>query len=410
MATQVNEWGRATFASLRVRNFRLYFIGQIISQSGTFMQSIAQAWLVLKLTNSGAALGLIAALQNLPVLLFAPLGGMLADRHSKRRLLLLTQAGFGLLALLLGALVFANVAQLWMVAAISFLFGIVNCIDNPTRQSFVVEMVGPAQLRNAVSLNSTMFNLSRIIGPALAGLVIAAVGIAPCFIYNGLSYGAVIAMLLMMHAAELHADIRVGSGRGQLADGFRYAFSTAILRDILILMAIIGTLTYEFQVSLPLLAEFTFNGNAASYAALSSALGVGAVIGGLLTASRKHTSFDTVVVAALLFGLAALFASVMPSLLTAVGAVVVLGFFSIYFSSSANTTIQLASNPEMRGRVMALWTMAVLGSTTLGGPIIGFVGQQIGARWSVAVGGIAAVIAAAYGFLAVRRTRERPTA
>lgn len=403
MTTQVTEWGRATFASLRVRNFRLYFIGQTISQSGTFMQSVAQAWLVLKLTNSGAALGLIAALQNLPVLLFAPLGGLLADRYSKRALLLITQAAFGLLALLLGGLVIAGAAQLWMVAAIAFCFGLVNCIDNPTRQAFVVEMVGPAQLRNAVSLNSTMFNLSRIIGPAIAGLLIAAVGIAPCFIFNGVSYGAVIAMLGLMNAAEFHAEIRVGSGRGQLADGFRYAFSTPILRDILILMAIIGTLTYEFQVSLPLLAEFTFHGNAASYAALSSALGVGAVIGGILTASRKSTSFGVVVAAAFLFGLAALVASLMPSLVTAVAAVVVLGFFSIFFSSTANTTLQLASAPEKRGRVMALWTMAVLGSTTLGGPVIGAIGQQVGARWSLATGGVAAVIAAAYGFLATRR-------
>jgi MFS family permease len=407
MAVQVTKWGRATFSSLGVRNYRLYFIGQTISQSGTFMQQVAQAWLVLKLTNSGAALGLIAALQNLPILLFAPLGGVLADRFSKRTLLLLTQAAFGLLALILGVLVIANVAQLWMVAVLAFLFGLVNCVDNPTRQSFVVEMVGPDQLRNAVSLNSTMMNLSRIIGPAIAGVLIASVGMAPCFILNGLSYGAVIVTLLMMAAAELLPAARVSSGRGHVAEGFRYAFSTPVVRDVLVIMAIIGTLTYEFQVSLPLLAEFTFNGNASSYAALSAGLGIGAVIGGLVTASRKSTSFDTLVVAATLFGLAALLAASMPTLTLAVIAVVLLGFCSIYFSSTGNTSLQLSSDPQMRGRVMALWSMAVLGSTTIGGPVIGLIGQQVGARWALATGGIAAVIAAGYGILASRGKLQR---
>ena len=403
MSLQLAKWGRGTFASLWVRNYRLYFIGQTISQSGTFMQQVAQAWLVLKLTNSGTALGLIAALQNLPVLLFAPLGGILADRFSKRTLLLVTQTAFGFLALLLGALVISGLVRLWMVAALAFCFGIINCIDNPTRQSFVVEMVGEPQLRNAVSLNSTMMNLSRIIGPAVAGAVIAAVGMAPCFVLNGLSYGAVIITLIIMQAGQLHPAVRANSGRGQIAEGFRYAFSTPILRDILVIMAIIGTLTYEFQVSLPLLAEFTFQGNASSYALLTSALGIGAVIGGIVTASRKSTSFKTLVVAALLFGLAALVVAFMPTLELAVAAVVLLGFCSIYFSATGNTTLQLASNPEMRGRVMALWSMAVLGSTTLGGPIIGFIGQHIGARWGLATGGVAAVAAAAYGLLATRR-------
>jgi MFS family permease len=403
MALQFAKWGRQTFASLGVRNYRLYFVGQMISQAGTFMQQVAQAWLVLKLTNSGTALGLIAALQSLPVLFFAPLGGILADRFPKRTVLLLTQAGFGLLALLLGALVIADKAQLWMVAALAFAFGLINCVDNPTRQAFVVEMVGPSQLRNAVSLNSTMFNVSRIIGPALAGVLIAAVGMAPCFITNGLSYSAVIVTLLAMQVAELHADVRQSRGRPRLAEGFRYAFSTPLLRDILIIMAIIGTLTYEFQVSLPLLAQFTFQGNASSYAALTSALGIGSVMGGLVTASGKSTSFRTLVVAALLFGLTALLTASMPTLRLAIAACILLGFCSIYFSSTGNTTIQLASDPQMRGRVMALWSMAVLGSTAIGAPVIGFIGQHAGARWGLATGGIAAVFAAAYGFRAHRR-------
>jgi MFS family permease len=402
MALQLSQWGRVTFASLWVRNYRLYFIGQTISQAGTFMQQVAQAWLVLKLTNSGTALGLIAALQNLPILLFAPFGGTLADRYSKRKLLVLTQIGFGALALLLGALVLTGLVRLWMVAASALCFGLINCVDNPTRQSFVVEMVGAPQLRNAVSLNSTMMNLARIIGPAIAGVLITAAGLAPCFILNGLSYGAVIIMLLAMRVGELFTPIRAGRGKGQIADGIRYAFSTPILRNILVIMAIVGTLTYEFQVSLPLLAEFTYGGNAGSYAALTSALGIGAVVGGIVTASRKSTSFNTLVLAACLFGLTALLAAFMPTLALAVAGVVLLGFCSIYFASTGNTTLQLASDPQMRGRIMALWSMAVLGSTTIGGPIVGIIGQQFGARWGLAIGGLAALVAAAYGTLSTR--------
>jgi MFS family permease len=409
MSLQLAKWGRVTFASLWVRNYRLYFIGQTISQSGTFMQQVAQAWLVLKLTNSGTALGLIAALQNLPILLFAPLGGTLADRFSKRKLLIFTQTGFGLLALILGALVITNLVQLWHVAALALCFGLINCIDNPTRQSFVVEMVGAPQLRNAVSLNSTMMNLSRIVGPAIAGVLITLVGMAPCFIINGLSYAAVIIMLLAMRGSELYAASAVRRGAGQIVEGFRYAFSTPILRNMLVIMAIIGTLTYEFQVSLPLLAEFTFHGDASSYAALTSALGIGAVIGGIVTASRKMTSFNTLVVAAFMFGGAALLAAFMPTLSLAVVGVVLLGFCSIYFSSTGNTTLQLSSDPQMRGRIMALWSMAMLGSTTIGGPVIGFIGQQFGPRWGLATGGIAALAAATFGFLAMQRAgRVKP--
>lgn len=396
-------WGHATFASLWVRNYRLYYIGQVISQSGTFLQGVAQAWLVLKLTNSGTALGLIAALQNLPVLLFAPLGGALADRFPKRKVLLFTQTGFGLLAFILGALVVTGLVRVWMVAALAFCFGLINCVDNPTRQSFVIEMVGAPQLRNAVSLNSTMMNLSRILGPALAGILITAVGLAPCFFINGLSYGAVVLMLLAMRSAELLPVAVAGRGRGQIADGFRYVYHTPALRDILVIAAIIGTLTYEFQVSLPLLAQYTFHGGAAGYAALTSALGVGAVIGGVVTAGRKSTSFQTMVLAAALFGTAALAASLMPSLTLAILAVVVLGFCSIFYSSTGNTTLQLSSDPQMRGRVMALWAVAMLGSTTVGGPAIGWIGEHVDPRWALATGGLAALVAAAYGLTALRR-------
>lgn len=403
MAQAFRQIGESTFSSLRIRNYRLYYIGQIISNCGTWMQSIAQAWLVLKLTNSGTALGLITALQSIPVLVLGPWGGVLADRFPKRKLLILTQLAFGILALILGVLVATGAVRLWMVAALAFGFGLTNVIDNPTRQSFVVEMVGESELKNAVTLFSSLVNLSRIIGPTIAGILITTIGLAPCFIVNGLSYGAVVVMLLVMRASELHPTARLVRARGQVIAGLSYVWSTSVLRDLLVIMAIIGTLTYEFQVSLPLIAQFAFHGNAASYAALSASLGVGAVVGGLVTASRKKTSFQAVVLAALLFGAATLGASLMPTLGMAVAALVIVGFCSITFSAMGNTTLQLTSMPQMRGRVMSLWAIAFLGSTTIGGPIIGFIGQHVGPQWTLATGGLAALVAGAYGVVALRR-------
>jgi len=403
VAQALRQIGQSTFSSLRIHNYRLDFFGQVISSSGTWMQSIAQAWLVLTLTSSGTALGLVTALQSLPVLLFGPFGGVLADRFAKRKLLIITQSVFGLLALVQGTLVATGVVRLWMVAALAFAFGLTKVIDSPTRQSFVVEMVGEGELKNAVTLFSTLVNMSRIVGPAIAGILITTIGLAPCFILNGLSYGAVVVMLLVMRASELHPAARLSHARGQVIAGLRYVWSTPVLRDVLVMMALIGTLTYEFQVSLPLIAQLTFHGNAASYAVLSASFGVGAVVGGLLTASRKATSFRAVVLAALLFGATALAASVMPTLGLVAVALVAVGFCSINFSAMGNTTLQLASIPEMRGRVMSLWVIAFLGSTTIGGPIIGFIGQHVSPQWALATGGLAALVAGAYGLSALRR-------
>jgi MFS family permease len=405
VAQTVRQIGQSTFSSLRIRNYRLYFTGQVISNSGTWMQSIAQAWLVLQLTGSGTALGLVTALQALPVLLLGSFGGVVADRFPKRRVLIVTQSVLGCLALVQGVLVATGAVRLWMVAALAFAFGLTNAIDNPTRQSFVVEMVGEEELKNAVTLFSTLVSLSRIVGPAIAGILITAIGLAPCFILNGLSYGAVVIMLLVMRARELRPAARLAQARGQVIAGLRYVASTPVLRDILIMMALIGTLTYEFKVSLPLLAQGTFHGNAAGYAVLSACFGMGAVIGGLITASRKATSFRRVVVAALLLGAAVLAASLMPTLGLAALALVAVGFCSIVFTATGNTTLQLISTPEMRGRVMSLWTIAFLGSTTIGGPVIGFIGQHVSPQWALATGGLAALAAGAYGLFALRLAR-----
>jgi MFS family permease len=407
MLAALNNFTKATFSSLQVRNYRLYFIGQGISMCGTWMQSIGQAWLVLKITGSGTALGLVTAFQFLPVLLLGPMGGVVTDRFPKRKLLYFTQTAFSLLALTLGILVAVNRVQLWMVYLLALGFGLLAAIDNPTRQSFVHEMVGSQLLRNAVTLNSTAINLARVIGPALAGALIAGVGLASCFIINSVSYLAVLICLLMMRDSELNAAPPIRAMKGQLLKGFAYMWKTPVIRDILIMMAIVGTLAYEFQVSLPLLAKYTFHGTAASFAMLTSAMGMGAVLGGLFSASRGRSRPVWVAWASLAFGTAILIVSLSPGLSFAAIALVAVGIFSILFTSLGNTTLQLECQPAMRGRVMAIWTVAFMGSTPIGGPIIGWVGEHASPRWSLVVGGLAALLAGAYGLMSIRKNYSK---
>ena len=284
------------------RNYRIYLFGQSISLCGTWMQTVAQAWLVLKITGSGTALGFVVALQFLPVLLFGPWGGVIADRMPKRRLLLITQVAFGLLALLLGTLTATGVVTLWMVYVVALCFGMVTALDNPARQTFVLEMVGREHLPNAVMLNTVNINMARVIGPALAGLIIAIIGIAPCFFLNAASYVAVIVALLMMTVSELRPLPEQPRAKGQLREGFAYVWSSPKLRTPLLMMAIVGTLAYEFQVILPLVAKYTFGGGAATYGIMTGAMGLGAVIGGLFTASRQQTGDGPLIKATLVFG------------------------------------------------------------------------------------------------------------
>ena len=402
----VRTWMRATFSSLRLRNYRLFFIGQAISLSGTWMQGVAQSWLVLKLTNSGSALGLVIALQFLPILVLAPYGGVLADRFSKRRLLFATQGFAGLLALSLGILVATDLVRLWMVFVLAFLLGVVNSIDNPTRQSFVHELVGAETLRNAVTLNSLEVNLCRVIGPAMAGVLIAKWGIAPCFILNGLSYFAVLFCLWRMTGSQLHRTALVTAARGQIREGFAYVRGNSLIFDVLVMMAMVGTFTYEFQVTLPLIAKFTFHGDASTYAALQSATGVGAVVGGLFTAGRRSASVGGLTIAAFGFGATVLAVALSPTMLLAAIGLVLVGVFSVTFTSLTNTILQIESAPTMRGRVMSLWSVAFLGSTLIGAPIVGWIGENVDPRWSIAVGGAAALVAAAVGLHALRSGRH----
>jgi MFS family permease len=396
------RFARDTFSSLHVRNYRLYYFGQIISTSGTFMQSVAQAWLVLKLTNSGTALGIVMALQYVPILFLGPYGGVVADRFPKRKILYFTQSAAGLLALILGILVATGLVRLWMVYILAFSLGLVNVFDNPTRQTFVMEMVGADRLRNAVTLYSSLVNLSRVIGPAIAGALIAVVGLAPCFIINGISYVAVVSMLAMMRPAELQPAAPLARAKGQLRQGFQYVRSSPMLISILVMMAIIGTLTFEFQVSLPLIAQYTFHGDARSYAFLTGSMGLGSVIGGLYMAGRKQLVPYKLVGAALLFGLSVLAASFMPTLLLSGLALLLVGVCSISFTSLGNSLLQLNSSAQMRGRVMSFWSIAFLGSTTLGGPIVGWFAGYAGPRWGLALGGLAALAAAALGAVTLR--------
>ncbi len=403
LTARVRRFTRDTFTSFEVRNYRLYYIGQMISTSGTFMQSIAQAWLVLKISNSGTALGIVSALQYIPVLFFGPLGGVVADRFSKRTVLYFTQSAAGVLAIILGVLVATNHVAIWVVYILAFCLGWVNVFDNPTRQSFVVEMVGEDRLRNAVTLYSSLVNLSRVIGPAIAAALIALVGLAPCFLINGISYAAVVIMLYRMRPSELHLNPPLPRTKGQLQEGVRYVMSLPILRDILIMMTLVGMLTYEFQVSLPLLAQHTFAAGASGLAFLTGSFGLGAVIGGVAVASQRRNAPQLLIVTGSLFGLTVLGAAFMPTLLLSGFLLLLAGICSIYYTSLGNTILQLSSSPQMRGRVMSFWSIAFLGSTTIGGPAVGWFAQVAGDRWGLALGGFAALAAGLLGLVNLRK-------
>jgi MFS family permease len=382
-----------TFSSLSVRNYRIYFFAQLVSMTGTWMQAVGQAWLVLKLTGSGTSLGLVVALQFLPVLLFGPVGGLVADRFDKRRVIYATQTVAGLLALLLGIAVATDAARLWMVYVLALGLGFVNLVDNPTRQTFVLEMVGEDQLANAVTLNSVMINVARAIGPAVAGTLIASVGLATCFFFNAGSYVAVIAGLTMMRPGELHRVAPQPRAKGQLREGFRYVRHTPELLVPLLMMAVVGTLAYEFQVILPLMAKYVFDGGAGAYGVMTSAIGIGSVIGGLITATISKRSPTALSTAAVAFGALILVAAIAPTMALELLALFVMGGVSITFLALGNTTLQLAAAPAMRGRVMSLWAVAFLGSTPIGGPIVGWVGEHIGPRYGLGLGGVATILA-----------------
>jgi MFS family permease len=392
--TGIRKAWNQTFRSLRVRNYRVYFISQLISVSGTWMQSIAQAWLVLRLTGSGVDLGIVTGLQFLPVLLFGPFGGLVADRFDKRHLLYATQTAGGLLALTLGILDVTHAVQLWQVYLLATGLGIVNLFDNPARQTFVMEMVGRDDLPNAVSLNSVVMNASRVVGPAIGGLVIVLFGLSVCFFFNAVSYVAVLIGLSMMRIADLHRTPPVEKARGQIRQGLRYVWRTPPLRNTLVAMAVIGIFAYNFTVTLALLAKTTFHGGAGAFSLLTACMGVGAIAGGLVAAHRAKPTPRLLHGLALVFGVLLVGVAFAPTLIVAMVLIVFMGAASIGFIATANATLQLQSEPAMRGRVMSLYAMAFLGSTPIGAPLVGAIAEWSNPRISIAVGGIATVVAA----------------
>jgi MFS family permease len=393
-------------SSLRQRNYRLFFFGQLVSVAGTWMQTVALSFVVLDLTHSGTQLGLATAARFLPMLLFGPVGGVFADRMDKRRVLYVTQSLAGLLAAVFAVLVGTGSIRLWIVYLLAVALGFVNVFDNPARQAFISEMVTADDLPNAVTLNSVSINMARVFGAALGG-VLAAIGLALCFACNALSFVAVLISLAAMRGSELFPAARVPRSKRQVRQGLRYVRSTPELLIPLLMIAVIGTLAWEFQVSLPLMATKVFGGGAAAYGVMASVMGVGAVVGGLISAARPRPRARALCLAAIGWGIAILAAAAAPSLPVELAALVFVGYGSITFNSLAKTTLQLAATPTMRGRVMALWALAWLGSTPVGGPIVGWVGQAAGARWALVIGGLATLLCGILALPALTRIDRR---
>jgi MFS family permease len=405
--TRVLRAGRVTFAALSVRNYRRYYGGQAVSLIGTWMQMTAQSWLVLSLTHSGAALGAVVALQTLPVLLLAPYGGVIADRLDKRQLMIALQSAMGIQALVLGLLTVTGLVRVWQIGLLAALLGLNNAFENPARQSFMLEMVGPDHLRNAVSLNSVLVNVARAVGPAVAGLLIATVSDGVCFLINAGSFVAVIGSLATMDQGALNPTPPAPRARGQLREGLRYVRSTPALAVPLLMMAAVGCLTYEFQVSLPVMASRGLHAGATGFGFMTAAMGIGAVVGGLLVAARGTTGTRPLVFAASAFGLAMAMAALAPSLSFELFALGLAGGASISFMATGNSTLQLNAAPAMRGRVMSLWFVAFQGSTPIGGPIVGGVMELFGARAGLGLGAITCFVVALCGYAALRATRTR---
>ncbi len=412
--TRVVNAGRVTFAALSIPNYRRYYAGQSISLIGTWMQMTAQAWLVLSLTHSSTALGIVVALQTVPVLLLGPYGGVIADRTDKRKMMIALQSAMGVQALTLGVLTVAGVVQVWEIGILAAVLGLNNAFENPSRQSFMLELVGPEHLRNAVTLNSVLVNVARSIGPAVAGILIATVGDGVSFLVNAASFVAVVASLITMDTTALSPVEPMRRARGQLREGLRYVRSRRQLAVPLIMMGIAGCLTYEFQVSLPVMADRGLDVGATGFGFMTGAMGIGAVFGGLLVAARGNTGLRPLVMASFGFAGALALATLAPNLAIELIALALAGAASISFMSTGNTTLQLNSAPEMRGRVMSLWFVAFQGSTPIGGPLVGWTMAVLGARAGLGLGALTVLLVAVAGLIVMQRRpgaqRPRPSA
>jgi MFS family permease len=401
--------GPGLFASLRVRNYRLFASGQVVSLTGTWMQRVAQDWLVLNLShNSGTAVGITTGLQFAPVLLFGLYGGVIADRYNKRRVLVMTQIAAGLLALVLGLLDLSGAVQLWHVYALAFALGVATAIDSPVRQAFVSELVGPSLLPNAVGLNSATFNTARVLGPASAGLLIAATGgTSLVFLINAASFIAVLAGLFMMRDDELFVGKPIARRKGAVREGLAYVRRRPELVAITALVAVIGTLGFNFQLTSALMTKSVFHRGAGAYGLLSAVYAFGALLGALVAARRgKAARRRLVFVAAAAYGIIEILAGLMPNYISFFAILIPFGFATLTFSTASNTTVQLAAAPSMRGRVMALYLLVFLGGTPIGSPLIGWIAEAFGPRWSLIAGGVASTVAAVLAALYLARREQ----
>jgi MFS family permease len=391
------------FDSLGVRNYRMFFAAQIVNWSGTWVEWVAQGWLVLKLTESGFMLGLVTALSWSPILLFGPWAGVIVDRFDKRRILLFTNVISGLSALLLGITTVTGIVTLWVVVGVALLLGFITAFDNPSRQAFTLEMVGRDRLTNAISLNTATFTVARVLGPAIAGLLITTVGIGECFLLNALSFVPITIVLVRIKRDELSSAAPIQRRPGQIREGFRYIASEPLLRGLLTIMAIVGTLQYNFQLLLPLLAKQTFSGNAASLGLLGTTLGIGMLAGSLMNAALGRPVRNVLMAAGLLLGTFTLLVATAPTLWLAAILMIPLGAASMSFLATMNSTLQLSSSDAMRGRVMALYFVLFLGSTPIGAPLLGWVAETFTARAALGLGGVATLGACAYALARLPR-------
>ncbi|MDF3300475.1 MFS transporter [Streptomyces sp. K1PA1] len=391
------------FSSLKIRNYRLFFVGQVVSNTGTWMQRIAQDWLVLSLTGSSAAVGITTALQFLPMLLFGLYGGVLVDRLPKRPALLVTQTAMALTGLALAALTLTGQVQVWHVYVAAFAVGLATVVDNPARQSFVSEMVGPGQLQNAVSLNSANFQSARLVGPAVAGLLITGVGTGWAFLFNGLSFVAPVAGLLLMRSRELHAVQRAPRGKGQLREGLRYVAGRPDLIWPIVLVGFIGTFGFNFPVWLTAFADDVYHAGAGGYSLFNTLMAVGSLVGALLAARRGTARLRVLVAGAAAFGTLEVVAALAPSYWLFAVLMVPIGICGLTVNVTANTAVQMATDPAMRGRVMALFMMVFVGGTPLGAPVVGWITDAYGPRIGFVLGGVvSAASAVTIGLLLAR--------
>ncbi len=406
----MNASAAGAFRSLRSFNYRVWAAGAFVSNVGTWVQRTAQDWLVLTVLthHSASAVGIVMALQFGPQFLFLPLTGFAADHFNQRKLLIATQAVMGVLALSLGVLTVTGVVRLWHVYVFAFLFGSAAAFDAPARQTFVVDLVGEADLANAVALNSTSFNAARMIGPAVSGMVIAMVGTGWAFLINGASFVAVLISLTMLRVADLHPHPRAPRASGGFTEGFRYVWRRPDLKAILIMLFLIGTFGLNFPIFISTMAVGVFHADARAYGLLSSAMAIGTVSGALLNARRGNPRFEALLGGAGLFGIGCAFAAFAPDYWLFAAALAVIGLAALTFTNTTNSLMQLSTEPAMRGRVMALRIGIALGGTPIGAPMVGWIADHLGPRWALGVGALAGFAAALVACYALAKGLHRP--